>query len=172
MAGTKILWGQITAVSLIVLMTVWGATQWTAWRLGFQAQLGNPWFELAGWPVYPPPAFFWWWYFYDAYARSIFYEGAVIAYNSVNKSGAMVVLNALLSPEMQASKCDPKGWGSLPVYEMDIVTEEALTPFKSIKLKGTTVKALEYIEAAKPEFSPQMIAVILAEWERRISAGE
>lgn len=101
-----------------------------------------------------------------------FYEGAVIAYNSVNKSGAMVVLNALLSPEMQASKCDPKGWGSLPVYEMDIVTEEALTPFKSIKLKGTTVKALEYIEAAKPEFSPQMIAVILAEWERRISAGE
>lgn len=101
-----------------------------------------------------------------------FYEGATIAYNSVNKSGAMVVLNALLSPEMQASKCDPKGWGSLPVYENDMVTSEALEPFKSIKLKGTTVKAQDYIESAKPEFSPQMIAVVLAEWERRISAGE
>jgi type IV secretion system protein VirD4 len=79
MSATKILWGQITIVSLIVLLTTWGATQWTAWRLGFQAQLGTPWFELAGWPVYDPPAFFWWWYFYDAYAPPIFVEGAMIA---------------------------------------------------------------------------------------------
>ncbi len=79
MSATKILWGQITTVFLIVLLTTWGATQWTAWRLGFQAQLGMPWFELAGWPVYYPPAFFWWWYFYDAYAPPIFVEGAMIA---------------------------------------------------------------------------------------------
>jgi len=56
-----------------------GATQWTAWRLGYQLQLGPPWFELAGVPVYLPPAFFWWWYAYDAYAPSIFVEGACIA---------------------------------------------------------------------------------------------
>ena len=30
-------------------------------------------------PVYPPPAFFWWWYAYDAYAPSVFVEGAYIA---------------------------------------------------------------------------------------------
>jgi type IV secretion system protein VirD4 len=79
MSGTKILWGQILAVFAIVLLTTWGATQWVAWRLGFQAQLGTPWFELLGWPVYYPPAFFWWWYFFDAYAPSIFVEGAWIA---------------------------------------------------------------------------------------------
>ena len=79
MSATKILWGQITTVFLIVLLTTWAATQWTAWRLGFQPQLGAPWFELAGWPVYYPPAFFWWWYFYDAYAPPIFVEGAYIA---------------------------------------------------------------------------------------------
>ncbi len=79
MSATKILWGQITTVFLIVLFTTWAATQWTAWRLGFQPQLGAPWFELAGWPVYYPPAFFWWWYFYDAYAPPIFVEGAFIA---------------------------------------------------------------------------------------------
>ncbi len=79
MSGTRILWGQILIVLTIVLLTTWGATQWTAWRLGFQAQLGSPWFELGGWPVYPPPAFFWWWYFYDAYAPWVFYEGAAIA---------------------------------------------------------------------------------------------
>jgi type IV secretion system protein VirD4 len=79
MTATKILWGQILAVALIVLVTTWGATQWVAWRLGFQAQLGPAWFDLWGVPVYPPPAFFWWWYFFDAYARRIFWEGAAIA---------------------------------------------------------------------------------------------
>ena len=33
----------------------------------------------AGVPIYLPPAFFWWWYAYDAYAPSIFIEGATIA---------------------------------------------------------------------------------------------
>ncbi len=79
MSGSRVLWGQITIVVVIVLATIWGATEWTAWRLGFQAQLGSPWFELAGWPVYYPPAFFWWWYSYDAYAPAIFVEGAIIA---------------------------------------------------------------------------------------------
>ena len=79
MSATKILWGQILTVFLIVLATTWTATQWTAWRLGFQAQLGTPWFELAGWPVYYPPSFFLWWYFYDAYAPSVFMEGGLVA---------------------------------------------------------------------------------------------
>jgi len=79
LTATKILWGQIFVVFAIVLATVWAATQWTAWRLGFQPQLGLPWFELAGLPVYLPPIFFWWWYRFDAYAPSIFLEGAAIA---------------------------------------------------------------------------------------------
>jgi type IV secretion system protein VirD4 len=80
MSGNRILWGQITLVLAVVLATTWTATQWTAWRLGFQPQLGQPWFELAlGVPVYYPPAFFWWWYAYDAYAPSVFVEGALIA---------------------------------------------------------------------------------------------
>lgn len=79
MSATKILWGQITVVFLIVLATTWAATQWTAWRLGFQPQLGASWFDLAGVPFYFPPSFFWWWYSYDAYAPPIFVEGAYIA---------------------------------------------------------------------------------------------
>ena len=79
MSATKILWGQILTVFLIVLLTTWVATQWTAWQLGFQAGLGPPWFEIAGLPIYYPPALFWWWYFYDAYAPSIFVKGGLIA---------------------------------------------------------------------------------------------
>src|SRR5258706_10098449 len=79
-SATKILWGQIAIAVLNVLATTWAATQWTAWRLGFQPQLGQPWFEIVpGMPVYLPPAFFWWWYAYDAYAPRIFLEGAGIA---------------------------------------------------------------------------------------------
>jgi len=92
MSATKILWGQITTVFLIVLFTTWAATQWTAWRLGFQPGLGQPWFELAGWPVYYPPAFFWWWYFYDAYAPPIFVEGAYIAASGGFISIAVAIL--------------------------------------------------------------------------------
>ena len=79
MTATKILWGQILVVFTIVLATMWGATEWTAWRLGFQPRLGLPWFEFADVPVYFPVAFFWWWYHYDAYAPGIFIEGAAIA---------------------------------------------------------------------------------------------
>ncbi|KJC40155.1 conjugal transfer protein TraG [Bradyrhizobium sp. LTSP849] len=80
MSATKILWGQIIVVFAIVLVTMWAATQWVAWKLGYQPQLGQPWFELVpGVPVYLPPAFFWWWYAYDAYAPQVFVEGAYIA---------------------------------------------------------------------------------------------
>ncbi len=75
----RILWGQIAAVFLIVLLAVWGATQWTAAALAFQPELGKPWFRLGDYPVYPPPAFFWWWFAFDAYAPPIFYKGALIA---------------------------------------------------------------------------------------------
>lgn len=79
MSATKILWGQVTLVFAIVLFTLWAATQWTAWQLGYQPQLGPPWFEFAGLPIYFPPTFFWWWYAFDAYAPAIFVEGACIA---------------------------------------------------------------------------------------------
>jgi type IV secretion system protein VirD4 len=75
----RVLWGQITVIFLIVLGAVWTATQWTAWELGYQAALGDPWFRISGYPVYPPPAFFWWWFAFDAYAPPVFYRGAAIA---------------------------------------------------------------------------------------------
>nr|WP_313372897.1 conjugal transfer protein TraG [Brucella intermedia] len=79
MSATKILWGQILIVFLIVLTTTWGATQYVAWSLGYQAQLGEPWFTLLGVPIYFPAAIMWWGYFYDAYAPGIFATGGMIA---------------------------------------------------------------------------------------------
>src|SRR5580692_10388451 len=99
MSATKVLWGQIVVVFAIVLVTMWAATQWVAWKLGYQPQLGQPWFELtSGVPIYFPPAFFWWWYAYDAYAPQVFVEGAYIAasggFISIAVAIAMSVLRA------------------------------------------------------------------------------
>lgn len=79
MSATKILWGQLFLVSIVVLAFVWTATEWTAWRLAYQPQLGPAWFMVGRWPIYQPLAFFIWWFQFDAYAPKIFIEGACIA---------------------------------------------------------------------------------------------
>ncbi|MBD3818135.1 conjugal transfer protein TraG [Brevundimonas diminuta] len=79
MSAGKILWDQILVVFLVVLLAIWGATQWTAAALAYQPQLGLPWFTAFDVPIYPPPAFFWWWFAFDAYAPDVFLRGAAIA---------------------------------------------------------------------------------------------
>ncbi|MBI3276065.1 MAG: conjugal transfer protein TraG, partial [Methylocystis sp.] len=100
MPATRILWGQIVIVLSIVLVAIWAATQWTAWRLGFQPQLGPPWFALPpNFPIYPPPAFFWWWYHFDAYAPRVFMEGAGIA-----SSGAFLSIAVAIGLSVQRAR--------------------------------------------------------------------
>jgi type IV secretion system protein VirD4 len=79
MSATKILWGQLLLVSAVVLAFLWAATEWTAWRLAFQPQLGPAWFTIERWPIYQPLAFFIWWFKFDTYAPRIFVQGGCIA---------------------------------------------------------------------------------------------
>ena len=98
--ATKILWGQIIIVSLVMVGFIWAATQWTAWRLGFQPQLGAPETDILGWPIYPPWSFFVWWYFYDAYAPRVFVEGAIIAGSGgIAAIGVAIFLSVLRARE-------------------------------------------------------------------------
>jgi type IV secretion system protein VirD4 len=105
MPATNILWGQILVVLTIILVTTWSATQWTAWQLAYQLQLGSPWTHIGSLPLYPPPAFFWWWFSFDAYAPGIFIEGALIAasggFASVAVAIAMSVWRAREAKEAQ-----------------------------------------------------------------------
>ncbi len=92
MSAAKILWGQVLAVVLIILMSAWAATQWTASALGYQPELGEPWFGLLGHPIYRPYDLFWWWFSYDAYAPKIFDKGGMIA-----ASGGFVAIVAAIA---------------------------------------------------------------------------
>lgn len=79
MSPSKILIGQFAIVLSIIMLTMWGATQWVASELGFQAALGRPWFLIDGYPIYKPWRLFQWWYAYEAYAPSVFARGGLIA---------------------------------------------------------------------------------------------
>ena len=79
MTPTKLLIGQIVVVFAIVLAGIWFATQWAAWKLAWQPELGPPWFLIGHWPVYHPWAIFPWWYHFDAYAPHVFDQAGTIA---------------------------------------------------------------------------------------------
>ena len=83
----------------------------------------------------------------------------------------MVVIQALLSPEMQASKYNPKEWGSLTVFDSEVAPDASVMPFKSVKLKSSTVNYKEFMEAAMTEFTPEMRAIILDEWTKQVLNG-
>ncbi|WP_206243641.1 conjugal transfer protein TraG [Novosphingobium terrae] len=79
MTPTKLLLGQILVVFSIVLAGIWFATQWAAWHLAYQPELGSPWFSIGAIHLYRPWAIFVWWYHFDAYAPHIFTQSGVIA---------------------------------------------------------------------------------------------
>ncbi|GGD20556.1 MAG: conjugal transfer protein TraG [Hyphomonas sp. BRH_c22] len=96
MTGTKVLIGTFCLVCLIILFSMWGATQWTAEALGFQPGLGRPWFMLGDTPVYRPWRLFQWWYAYEAYAPGVFARGGLIAAGGGFLGAVVAVIGSLL----------------------------------------------------------------------------
>ena len=79
MTPTRLLIGQIIVVFAIVIAGIWFATEWAAWKLAWQPELGLPWFFIGHWPVYRPWSIFPWWYHFDAYAPHVFDRAGAIA---------------------------------------------------------------------------------------------
>jgi len=92
---TKLLVGQILVVFALVLVGIWMSTQWAAAALGYQPQLGQPWFWIGKWPVYLPWSIFPWWYHYDAYAPHVFDEAGGIAATGGMVGCAAAILGSL-----------------------------------------------------------------------------
>ncbi|MGE5562453.1 MAG: conjugal transfer protein TraG [Bacillota bacterium] len=95
MTPTKLLIGQILVVFVIMTLGLWAATQWAASMLAYQPELGAPWFELRGLPVYRPWALFPWWFHYDAYAPAVFDRAGALAGASGFLGCAAAVIGSL-----------------------------------------------------------------------------
>lgn len=88
-----------------------------------------------------------------------------VAHNAPNKSGAMVVLNALLSGEMQASRFNPKNLGTLPVVSPLASDTSAFDAVKGVKTKSTTPKVETLIGQRLSEIPAANRKIMIDLWE-------
>ncbi len=93
-----------------------------------------------------------------------------IAANAPNADGALKVINAALSPEMQISKADLTGWADLPSIEYDKLSEEQqkkldaqLTPEK--EYEHTILSYEELSKHQQAELRADLVVIIEKVWE-------
>jgi putative spermidine/putrescine transport system substrate-binding protein len=91
-----------------------------------------------------------------------------IPYNAPNKSGAMAAVNALLSPEMQGSKYEPRNWGNLPVYDPGYAASEAYDVIRNVKTKSTSLKQDALLGSRIPEVPESVRAIIVELWSEHV----
>ena len=85
-------------------------------------------------------------------------------FNASNKAGAMVVINEILSPEVQASKYDPNNWGDLPVLDNGKLSEEEREIFGSVEIgKGALPQDL-LLDNRLPEVPAALVPIIDQIW--------
>ena len=105
MSATKILWGQVLIVLLTILLSMWVATQWTAWRLAYQSELGSPLAVILDIPLYAPWDLFFWWFRFDAYAPEVFASaGSIAASGGITAVIASMALSVWRSREAKRAE--------------------------------------------------------------------
>lgn len=85
-----------------------------------------------------------------------------IAGNSTNKAGAMVAINEMLSPEMQASKYEQLR--TLPVLDHDSLSEEQQALFDEVDPGPGTIPQDELLSARLPEMPGELVPIIEELW--------
>lgn len=92
----------------------------------------------------------------------------VIPFNSNNKSGAIIVLNEMLSPKSQKYKYDPKKWGNLPAVDTTIMEASNAKIVNSVTMKRSDMKQEELLSKRIPEV-PKVLSDMLYEiWKEEV----
>src|SRR5882672_4880053 len=100
---------QVSTAVVLVIASLWAATQWAAAMLGYQPALGTPWIDLLGLEIYAPWKLFVWWLAFDAQAPDVFARaGAVAAFGGI-ASGAVAIGGAA---QRASRKCQATTYGS------------------------------------------------------------
>lgn len=85
-----------------------------------------------------------------------------IAANSSNKTGAMVAINEMLSPEIQADRYDTLK--VIPVLDNSKLSEEQKKVFDAVDLGQGTIPQDELLSKRLPEMSAQLVPIIEEIW--------
>jgi len=89
-----------------------------------------------------------------------------IAVNSPNKAGAMVAINEMMSPEVQADRYDTIK--ILPVVDYDKLSDEQKEAFDQVDLGMGTIPQDELLEKRLPEMSAELVPIIEEIWEEEV----
>lgn len=92
--------------------------------------------------------------------------------NASNLEGALVVINAILSPEIQASKYDPKNWGDLPVLDNAKLNSQEKELFSKIPLGKGVIPQDRLLSKRLPELPADLIPVIEEVWQSQIPGNK
>lgn len=91
-----------------------------------------------------------------------------IPFNSPNKAAALVVINHILSPEVQVTKYDPKVWGDLPVTDPSLLTEDQSKLFEDVNIGEGVIPQNELLEKRLPEMRAELVPIIEEIWREEI----
>src|SRR5262249_13297059 len=100
---------QVGIAVLLVLGSLWAATQWAAAMLGYQTALGAAWLDLLGIKIYAPWSLFQWWLAFDQQAPDVFARAGAIAALGGLASGGVAIGGA---PGRTSRKVQPTTYGS------------------------------------------------------------
>jgi putative thiamine transport system substrate-binding protein len=92
-----------------------------------------------------------------------------IPFNAAHQAGAMVVADFLMSPEAQAQKQDPAGWGDGTVLDVTALDQADRERFDRLP-RGVATLPPEELTPVRPEPHPSWMTEIEAEWLRRFSS--
>ncbi len=91
-----------------------------------------------------------------------------IAFNTPNVPGALTVINAAQSPEMQLSKMNPENWGDFPVLDMNELDPDMWGEFDAVDMGEATLSPEELEAVAMPEIPAEYLERLDSDWERVI----
>lgn len=89
-----------------------------------------------------------------------------IGKNSGNKAGAMVAINEMLSPEMQASRYDTMK--IIPVLDNTKLSEEQKAEFDKVDLGKGTIPQDELLSKRLPEMPAELVPIIEEIWTEEV----
>ena len=89
-----------------------------------------------------------------------------IAANSDNKAGAMVAINEMMSPEIQASRY--KEMKTLPVVSHDKLSDDQKKEFDNVDLGKGVIAQDELLSKRLPEMPAQLVPIIEEIWQEEV----
>jgi putative spermidine/putrescine transport system substrate-binding protein len=111
----------------------------------------------------------------DTVRTLAFTEGSIsnihftsIPFNAPNKAAAMVLANALMSPELQLSKNDPENWGDFTILDMTKLDPQDRAKFEALDLGVATLSLEELGANAVPEISALYVEPLEQAWEDQV----